>query len=557
MKNIKLKKPTQNLLLIFIFYLFISVAMYLFYRRDFVWFGDDIYYQFQRIMGLSANFDQGLLASNISPANFGKIGYGTNIFYPWLTLIPFRLVFQFTGDWISAYYKGLAFYFLVSLLISHYSMKKFSGSTKMAVIFTLIYNFSTYRLIEMFTRAALAEYLATIFLPLCFLGFYELFFGDGEWKDLAMGLSLIILTHVLSVMMCLIVFVLVILIFVKQIHFDKKHLVNFGKAVLSTVLATLVFTVPFISEELFQKYGVPDRQILQGQSFTKLLLSSATNNVHRLVENNAYNIGLVLLLALIAGVWCYKEFSGKIKAIYWLFLVSLLVTTNLFPWHWLQNTPIEVIQFPYRFLMFTTLFGSVIATVVLNKFLKQPWERHFVILCSVVTIVTGGLWMVSIRLALDSPSIPSPKLIITQKMINENLIPDTYLTQYIPKKSLAKFDTVSQHQVFVNGEQSVQVPAVVGNGNDFYFENVKKGSIIDLPYVRYKYTKAFVNGKSVPVWNSQRGSVELRVPENTKHLTIHLTYQNRKLFGLALIISIATWIYLLVPIKVFSRKSIQ
>lgn len=519
--------------------------MYLFYRRSFIWFGDDIYYHFQRIQGLSNNFSHGLLYSNISTTNFGKIGYGTNIFYPWLTLIPFRLLFQFTGDWISAYYKGLAFYFLVSMLISHYSMKKFTGSTKSAIIFAVIYNFSTYRLIEMFTRAALAEYIASIFLPLLFFGFYELFFGDGkQWKPLAISMSLIIMTHVLSVLMCLIMFVLIMLAFYAKLKFSKERWLNFGKAVLTTILGTLVFTVPFLSEELFQKYGVPDKQVLAGQDWKLLLTSSVTNNAHRLVENNAYNIGLLLILAIPVGVWCYKKFSGVYRASYWIFIVSLLLTTNLFPWKIFQNTPIEVIQFPYRFLMFTTLFGTIVATQEIVILSQKIIQKRFPIIATGLIIVTGGMWMLSIQGAMTSPVIPSPKWIITQKKINDGLIPDTYLTQYAPKSSLEKFDTITQHQVYVDGKQTIQVPAAVDHGNEFYFDNVKKGSRIDLPFIHYKYTQATVNGDKVPIKDSPRGSVMITAPTTAKHVTVHLSYGNRPLFGLALVISLLSWCYI-------------
>lgn len=220
--NIKFSKKYIQLILFLMLYMILSAFMYSVLKRDFVWNGDDIYYHFQRIIGLSNNFTDGLLTSNISTNNFDKIGYGVNIFYPWLILIPFQIIFRLTGDRIGAYYLGLLFYFFISFLISHYSMKQFSKGNKLAVLFAIIYNFSTYRLIEVFSRSAVAEYIATIFLPLCFLGLYQIFFGDDKhWKPLAIGLSLIIFSHVLSVFMCLIMFVIILLLFVAKIQWSK------------------------------------------------------------------------------------------------------------------------------------------------------------------------------------------------------------------------------------------------------------------------------------------------------------------------------------------------
>lgn len=532
-------------LLIVLFYLVISIIMYEFYKRDFVWTGDDIYYQFQRIMGLSANFTDGLLSSNISVMNFGKIGYGVNIFYPWLTLIPFKPFFQFTHSWISAYYVGLLFYFFVSFLISHYSMKKFSGSTKLALMFSIIYNFSIYRLIDLFTRGAVAEYLATIFLPLCFLGFYEIFFGDGkQWKPLAIGMSLVIFSHVLSTFMCVIVFVLLMLFFSPKLKLTKTRIINFSKAILSTIGATLIFTVPFLAEELFQKYSVPDKQILKGQPLDGLLYNSLINNTLKSVEKNVYNVGLTMLIAIALGIFIFKKFDFKFKAIYVTFVASFLLTTDLFPWSIFQNTPIEVIQFPYRFLMFTTLFGSVVLAQALNLIFDKEMVKRFPIILGVLTVINGGLWMMSVNYGANGVLLASPKIYLDQKMIDDDAIPDTFLSQYVPVTGLQKVDSVISHQLFINDKMSVQVPTVKDHSNDFYVDNVKKGDKIDLPFVKYKYTKAKFNGQKVPITMSKRGFVEVTVPKTTKSATINLSYGNRTLFMWAEVLSILTWIYL-------------
>ena len=545
MEKLKGSHNYQRLLIV-LFYLVVSIIMYEFYKRDFVWTGDDIYYQFQRIMGLSTNFTDGLLASNLSVMNFGKIGYGVNIFYPWLTLIPFKLFFQFTNNWISAYYLGLLFYFFVSFLISHYSMKKFSGSTKVAMIFSIIYNLSIYRLIDLFTRGAVAEYLATIFLPLCFLGFYEIFFGDGkQWKPLAIGMSLVIFSHVLSTFMCVIIFTLLLIFFSPKLKLTKDRLLNFVKAVITTVGATLIFTVPFLMEELFQKYGVPDKQILKGQDLGKLLSESLINNSRKVVENNLYNVGLTMLIAIVLGLIIFRKFDFKYKTIYVTFIASLLLTTELVPWHIFQNTPIEVIQFPYRFLMFTTLFGSIVLAQALNIIFSNQMTKQFPIVLGLLTIINGGLWMQSVNYGASGEVLASPKSYISQKMINDNAIPDSYLTQYIPVTGLAKADTVIQHQLFVNDQQSIQIPAVNGHTNEFYLDNIEKGDKIDLPYVRYKYTKATFNGQKVPISLSKRGSVQVIAPKKAKRVVIQLSYGNRKLFAGAAILSALTWIYLL------------
>lgn len=555
MKELKNHKQLR-IASIVLFYFGLSLAMYFFYRRDFVWCGDDIYYHFQRIMGLSGNFSHGLLFSNISPMNFGKIGYGVNVFYPWLTMLPFKFTYSITGDWISSFYLALLFYFFISLLISHYSMKKFSGSTKLAVLFAIIYNFSNYRLIELFTRSAIAEYIASIFIPLVFLGFYEVFFKDEkQWRDLAIGMSLIILTHVLTVFMCIMMFVLILVIFAFKLKLTKSRLLNFGKAVVSTILATTIFTVPFLAEEAFQKYGVPDRQILKGQDLGQLVVSSLTNNARRIVENNAYNIGLFLLVMIFLGAILIMKFNSLYKILYGMFVVTFLLTTSLFPWNIFQDTPIQVIQFPYRFLMFTTLFGSIVSAQVLAIIFKSLMDKRFVVVVSIVTAVTGGLWMYSIINGQHSILLASKSRVVSQKMIKKG-IEDTYLEQYVPKDGQEMLYTVKNHLVDINGSQSNQTPVAIDNGNDFYFADVKKGDVINLPYVRYKYTKAQLNGQEVPVEKSNRATAQVVAPENYQQLTVHMSYGDRKLSFIIFFVSLVTWVWVLFgPVITKYRKT--
>lgn len=544
--NLKLNKKYIQSILIVALYAVLALFMYGVLKRDFVWNGDDVYYHFQRIMGLSNNLTDGLLTSNISSTNFGKIGYGVNIFYPWLTLLPFQIIFHFTRDWINTYYLGLLLFFFSSFLISHFSMKQLAKSNKVAVLFAIIYNFSTYRLIEVFTRAALAEYIASIFVPLCFLGLYQIFFGDSKhWKPLAVGLSLVIFSHVLTVFMCLMMFVLVLVLFIGKIKWSKTRVLNFFKAVLTTVLATVIFTVPFLMEEAFDKYGVPDPTVLKGQDISKLLLASFNSTSNRAIEGNIYNIGLIMVVALFLGILAFRRFNWTFKAIYIMFVVTFLLGTNIFPWYLLQNTPIQVIQYPFRFFMFTTLFGSAVAAQGLT-FIFEHWStKTFSVLTVLTAVVAGGLWYSSISNAYPHSLLSKPELIITQKMIADNKVPESYIDQYVPVRATKQLENIKHHEVNINDKIIAQIPTNDNHRNVYTLQGIKKGDVIDLPYIRYKYTQAKVNGRRVPITFSKRGTVQMIAKHNYSEMRISLSYGDKGLFTLATSFSVLAWIYLL------------
>lgn len=541
----KIKISKYRSIYIIIFYAVLALLMYLTIRAKFVWYGDDTYYHFIRIMGLSDNFKQGMLQSGVTTNFFGKIGYGVNIFYPWITLIPFTFFEMLTNSWIQAYYLGLMFYFFISFLISHYAMKQFSGNTFQAIIFAVIYGFSTYRLIDFFSRAALAEYISTVFLPLCFLGFYNLFFGDGKnWKPLAIGMSMIILSHILTTFMCVLLFIVILIIFYAKVKLNKGRVINLFKAVGMTILATLIFTVPFIAEETFQKYGMPSPQKLQGKSLISLIKASFMNVSGRQYEGFIYNIGLVLILALIVGAILFRKFDASTKGIFILAILTFFMSSSFFPWKLLEMTPVRVIQFPFRNLMFATLFAAVVASKCL-VILVQNRRINVIVAIVAMTFLSAGLWYHSFNRALVGSYISQKNLLITEEMADKGRIPENYLDQYVPKKSQDDLIKIEQHEGYINDKIFNQIPGIQNGKNYFEIKNVKKGDVLDLPYIRYRFTRILLNDELGQLLPSKRGTVKFVAPKNFDKLRIQISY-DVPAFQLLFILSALAWLILIV-----------
>ncbi|WP_164509406.1 YfhO family protein [Companilactobacillus jidongensis] len=537
----------------------LTLFMLLTIKRDFVWNGDDIYYQFQRMQNIVYSIRDAHTIPTISINNFGLIGYGINIFYPWITLIPFAIISFFITNPITIYYVGLAFFFLLSFCISHYAMKSFSGSTKQAVIFAVVYNFSTYRLIEMIARSSIAEYIATIFLPLCLLGFYEVMFRDSsKWKTLVVGISMVIFSHILTTFMLVILFVLLVIFNFRHIDQVRQRVISLVKAVITTVLATSIFTVPFIIEETFQKFGVPSPILLKGENLTKLVLYSLKNTSKRAIEGNVYNLGTILLLSLVIGLLFYKQFDKKYRIVYWISVISFLMTSNLFPWQLLEHTPIHVIQYPFRILMFTTLFASIVVAKIIELLSQGLNKKLWLTVAGMFIIINCSLWSISFNKSISGTLLSRDDLVITNKMIDAGLIPDTYLEQYVPSNVQATLGDITQHSLIINNNKSVLKPIITADGNSYELNHVKRGSIIDLPVAYYHGTSAKVNGKRIPINRSDRGSLRWKADHNYKHVTVITNYESKLLYWIVTMITILTWIFIMLPMENISfRKKLN
>lgn len=82
------------------------------------------------------------------------------------------------------------------------SYRSFSGvfrSKEKGLLAAFLYTLSIYRLIDLYTRAALGEGMAMIFLPLVMWGMYELFLGnEKKWYLAALGFTGVMQCHILS-----------------------------------------------------------------------------------------------------------------------------------------------------------------------------------------------------------------------------------------------------------------------------------------------------------------------------------------------------------------------
>ncbi|MGI3100500.1 hypothetical protein ACROUK_08050 [Companilactobacillus alimentarius] len=357
-------------------------------------------------------------------------------------------------------------------------------------------------------------------------------------------MSLIIFSHILTTFMCLLIFVLILIIFSPKVKLSKNRLLDFGKAVGTTILATLIFTVPFIIEEFSQDYGIPGQQALKGKSLLSLITSSFLNTSGRSFEGHIYNIGLILILALLLGIIIFKKFDFTTKAIFTLAILTFIMSSSFFPWKFLQNTPIGVIQFPFRNLIFATLFSSIIAAKSLSILIKN---NHFSITIAVisVTLISGSLWYSSFNKSLVNSFISQDNLVITEKMVNRHNIPENYLDQYIPKKVQKYLPEIKQHLGYINGKKFLQIPGIRNSTNYFELANIKKGDVVDLPYVRYRFTKIRLNGSVEDLLPSKRGTVRFVAPTDFNKLKIQINY-DVPAFQLIFVISLLAWLFLII-----------
>lgn len=530
--------------LIFVSFLVLSYFfVYPLLTKGVVFNGDDSWYHIDRIIEIRKNLQHGIYLPFVYTYTFGQIAFPLGIFYPQITLTVSAAISLLFRHQVTGVYAGIAFFTLVALSLTYWSCRKIGKSRSAAYVGAVLYAFAAYRTINAFSRFAMGEYLAMTFLPICLYGFYAILVGKNkDWPYLAIGYSLIIMTHVLTAFI-LGLFMLVVWLINLLISSHKLIQIKyFVYAGIATFFSSAIFLVPFLEQETFQKYAQPSPQVLEqmSQPFSNMLMAALNNNIDN-GRGNIYSIGFSSIIILIAGAACFKKLTKLEKNSYLLALFVFIVSSKMFPWIFFQYTPLSVIQYPFRLLIIPTflyaIVGAGIFDVICDGYIQQ-FRLKFLLL----VVVIGGMlfgWYGSVyQLSTSSWFNQANQLYKNDSKPFNN---DDYTSQYTPKKALPYLTEIQQHIAIIKGKK-ITLKKITPQPSELIFEDksVIKAKKIDLPVAYYKNYVAYRNGHLMKVVSSKRNTM-LVSSKGTGPIMV--TYHYSKVDIVAIISSVLTWLF--------------
>ena len=195
----------------------------------------DIYYDdgiqhIARAFGTKDSILQNGIFANIIPMFSNNFGYSWNLFYGPLSTWGIIIIELIIKNYIIAY-KLFCF---ICLVLSGYYMYKFLlklvENKNVALLTGIFYMSFPYHLTDLYLRNALGEFVSFIFIPLVFLGLYNLFYTEDNHYYIAIGAIGLILTHNISTLLVA-MFSLFYVIFnmekLKETRVKKGILINF------------------------------------------------------------------------------------------------------------------------------------------------------------------------------------------------------------------------------------------------------------------------------------------------------------------------------------------
>lgn len=351
---------------------------------------DDGIQHIARALGTKKSFKENFWFPNIISSFSNGYGYSWNLFYGPLSVYGICLIDIIVKNMIVSY----KFFAFICMLFSGITMYKFlkeiSGNNDVGLLASILYMSFPYHLTDLYTRNALGEFAAFVFIPLVFLGLYRIFFNDKKSYPLAIGTIGLILTHNLSTLIVAF-FALIYVIY----NFDRinknnkiirKLLINF----LIIMLITSFYWIPMIEAGISSNYQVYE----EGMMSTSESVASHGLNIKQLfvtMNDGSYvfELGPHILIMIALSIMTFRfirpEFKGQYVVFFISGLLSLWMSTKYFPWKYLPEE-LSIIQFPWRMLMMSAFFFSFVCSINMYAIIKK-FNHKDVFVVSLISIL--------------------------------------------------------------------------------------------------------------------------------------------------------------------------
>lgn len=373
--------------------------------------GDDIYFHLTRLEGIYRGLASGDFPVRITPEQMSGYGGLTAIMYPQAFLYPIAML-RFLGVSLMLCYKILVLSVNVATAFSgYYAAKNICKSGRAALWMSVFYTFSVYRLGNLYVRGALGEALAMVFLPLVIWGVYEVLWGERRWIILALAMTGVLESHVLSVEMCALFMLLELGFWLFSSKKDSfwPRVADGVKAVALTLCLNASFLVPFLyfcGEDL-QCFHLPAQVSEHAAYFSQMfsifppatgasLASGTTQGEMPITMGCVLLFGAVLFAAMSFGGEGEDKREGA--GIHCLVLggLAVLMSSWIFPWDKIEKVEIlesvcSAIQFPWRFLGLGTAAWSLVSAIAVTRLGREGGRYKWVqAVMAVLAVVTAG-----------------------------------------------------------------------------------------------------------------------------------------------------------------------
>lgn len=504
-----------------------------------VYKGHDIKFQVDRFKSLYLSLKEGYFPTLIYPNYLEGYGYPLGIFYPdvflYIPALIALVIDKIPFMRIEMAYN--AFLIMVNIFAAYTTYKCIKTITKndlCAMVFARVLVISPYFLNDAYTRSALGEHIAFSFIPLVILGLYELTYGDCKRKGIyfTLGLLGIVLSHVLSVLMCAIfVFIFFIFNFKKYLEENErfKYLIIYG---LFSIALSLWYILPMYEMLNKDTYLYNYGWSLNGISAASVKL---INLFVELKPGNSFSpsIGLIYLFLYILFIFDKnKRNASKFsKDLIYIGTIFLFAATEIFPWKYINM--LNIIQFPWRLFQTATAALTIgFSLYFSDRFSYLDNTSKFVLEMKPFLMFSMVLFIYATTLDFDIGFLRK----LEYKMGAGEYIPANVGGILSKEKDFAQEFTLNRGQVIESNSDSI-ICDFAKKGTTLtitYSNNIDENTYLDLPLIYYYGYEAIEDGASCQADRSEQWLVRVYPVNESGVMTVKYGYTTLRKVSIAI-----------------------
>lgn len=484
--------------------------------------GHDFGFHLARIKALSENMQNGHLFSPIYYSEFYGTGYASPMFYGDLFLhIPAAMVLiGFSA--VSAYIAFVVLIFLAAAFSSYYCAKIVFKKELPAFVSSFCFVFSGYFATDIYVRAAIGEAQTFVFLPIIALGFYSIVYEDGRhWLCLPSGLFFCLMCHILTTYLCVFALFIFAIISVRHLFKEPRKFLYLVKSAVVFLGISAFFLFPMVEQFASQPFIATSglSSLINGTLAERAIPWKRVFGDFSIGRKDVWiphGIGFMPLIAaiLFAIIWYQTKKTPKNA---WLFGVCgytvTFLSTNLFWWDLLQETA-GIIQFPWRLLVFATLFFAIFVGILLLRCTKRKTVCLFAVLLvfsSIFSYVYVSYSNYLEQTELDERMQPDLNEIGSAEYLplpdgtvavdkEGNLLSGPYIIQAVVSAVFENSNKVTSNRI---SSDNLTVKRYFDKMTVTFSGNTSADAYLDLPLIAYKGYKATINGQKLEVTKSE------------------------------------------------------
>lgn len=530
-----------------------------------VYEGHDLTFHLLRIEGIANALKNGSFPVRLQSIWLDGYGYPVSIYYGDI-LLYFPAVLHIAGIPLILSYKIFVLMInILTILISYIAFTAIFKNIKIASLLSLLYSTAPYRFVDIYIRCAVGEFTAFLFFPIIALAFYTLYSGDlNKQKQikscifLSLGMSGLILTHILSTEIIVVLLFVVCLVLWNK-TFTKQVLIPILFAIILTIFICAGFIIPFIDYYInvpVNINNVENKHIQNsGVYFIQLFYffqNPYGTNSTILKERMLLSPGLPIISGIIISM-VYILKKKKDKELLFLLILTLLtifLSTNIFPWDLISNNKIgsifTQIQFPWRWLgivmiLSILLIGRMLIIFDTEKDNNNIFSNNFSFILIILVFVQVFSMNLQYSIGYSQYSVHNYEEIGSDKIGG---------AEYI------RLGTDFKNRNKKINIKNVNVSNIKRIENEFkiHISSSEEG-FIELPLYNYKGYKAIAsNGQELEIIDGINNLVKIIIPKDFNSDVV-VKFKEPKSWRISELVSFVTTLFIIIFYYINKRRT--